>query len=107
MRDYIRQLMKEAHEKGTPVMRTLFYEFPDDPMAWETEDEYMFGSSYLVAPILTKGAVSRNVYLPSGANWRERHNGTEYVGGCVVCADAPLNVIPVFERVPDPVSFAL
>ena len=104
MRDYIRQLMKEAHEKGTPVMRTLFYEFPDDPMAWETEDEYMFGSSYLVAPILTKGAVSRNVYLPSGTNWRERHNGTEYAGGCVVCADAPLNVIPVFERVPDQAS---
>ena len=98
MRDYIRGLMKEAHEKGTPVMRTLFYEFPKDPMAWETEDEYMFGDRYLVAPVLEAGADSRNVYLPAGARWKGQRDGTEYDGGCVICADAPLNVIPVFER---------
>ncbi|MCR5687727.1 MAG: family 31 glucosidase [Lachnospiraceae bacterium] len=98
MRDYIRDIMKEAHEKGTPVMRTLFYEFPDDPMSWETEDEYMFGSRYLVAPVMEAGADKRNVYLPSGADWKDR-GGTVYNGGCMVCADAPLSVIPVFERV--------
>ena len=97
MRDYIRGLMREAHENGTPVMRTLFYEFPDDPMAWEIEDEYMFGDRYLVAPILSAGAVSRSVYLPSGVRWKEQNDGGIYDGGCTICADAPLGVIPVFE----------
>ena len=97
MRDYIREVMREAHEKGTPVMRTLFYEFPDDPMVWEIDDEYMFGGSYLVAPVLFSGAVSRNVYLPSGVRWKDINDGTVYDGGCTICAAAPLDVIPVFE----------
>ncbi|MCR4739133.1 MAG: glycoside hydrolase family 31 protein [Lachnospiraceae bacterium] len=98
MRDYIRGLMKEAHEKGTPVMRTLFYEFPKDPMAWEIEDEYMFGDRYLVAPVMVKGACSRNIYLPCGARWKDRRTDRVYDGGCTVCLPAPLNVIPVLER---------
>ena len=97
MRNYIREVMREAHEKGTPVMRTLFYEFPDDPMVWEIDDEYMFGGSYLVAPVLFSGAVSRNVYLPSGVRWKDINDGTVYDGGCTICAAAPLDVIPVFE----------
>ena len=97
MRNYIREVMREAHEKGTPVMRTLFYEFPDDPMVWEIDDEYMFGGSYLVAPVLFSGAVSRNVYLPSGVRWKDINDGTVYDGGCTICAAAPLDVIPLFE----------
>nr|MCR5831844.1 family 31 glucosidase [Lachnospiraceae bacterium] len=61
LRDYTRSLMRQAHENGTPVMRTLFYEFPDDPMSWEIEDEYMYGDSYLVAPVLEAGVTSRSV----------------------------------------------
>ena len=45
MRSYTRDLMMEAHEKGTPLMRTLFYEFPEDSTCWEVEDEYMYGSA--------------------------------------------------------------
>lgn len=98
MRDYIRDLMNEAHEKGTPVMRTLFYEFPDDKKAWEAEDEYMFGGKYLVAPVFEAGVTNRQVYLPKGAGWKNRDNETVYEGGCTITAQAPLNVIPVFER---------
>ena len=98
MRDYIRSLMKEAHEKGTPVMRTLFYEFPDDPKAWEIEDEYMFGDTYLVAPILTAGTYKRDVYLPSGSQWKDVRSKRVYEGGSVITVDAELAVIPVFER---------
>lgn len=67
MRDYTRTLMREAHEKGTPVMRTLFYEFPEDKEAWEVEDEYLYGNKLLVAPILEAGAKVRNIYLPGTA----------------------------------------
>ncbi len=41
--------MKEAHEDGTPVMRTLFYEFPEDDKTWEVDNTYMLGDEILVA----------------------------------------------------------
>ncbi len=99
MREYTRMLMKEAHEKGTPVMRTLFYEFPEDPMAWEAEDEYMFGDRYLVAPMFEAGVCVREVYLPEGARWKNVRDGSVFEGGRMTEALAPLDVIPVFERV--------
>ena len=98
MRDYTRSLMQEAHEKGSPVMRTLFYEFPDDPACWEAEESYLFGPDVLVAPVMYEGATSRSVYLPKGARWTDLHTGREFEGGQTITADAPLAVIPVFLR---------
>ena len=66
MRPYIKTPMQEAHEKGTPVMRPLFYDFPKDEKAWEIEDQYMFGSDIMVCPILYEGIREREVYLPGG-----------------------------------------
>ena len=98
MRPYIRQVMEEAHEKGTPVMRTLFYMYPSDATCWEIEDEYFFGPDVLVAPVLYAGAVSRRVYLPEGERWIEYASGKEYEGGKEYQADAPLDTIPVYLR---------
>ncbi|NLA58524.1 MAG: glycoside hydrolase family 31 protein, partial [Firmicutes bacterium] len=69
LRPYIKTLMQEAHEKGTPVMRPLFYDFPKDEKAWEIEDQYMFGSDIMVCPILYEGMREREVYLPEGSWW--------------------------------------
>lgn len=98
MRDYTRSLMKEAHEKGTPVMRALFYEFPQDPVCWDIKDSYLFGGDILVAPICHPGARSRRVYLPKGAQWT--HAGTKqiYPGGSWYDIDAPLETLPIFLR---------
>lgn len=98
MRPYIRRVMEEAHEKGTPVMRTLFYMYPGDAKCWEIEDEYFFGPDVLVAPVLYAGAVSRRVYLPEGERWMEYASGKEYEGGKEYQADAPLDTIPVYLR---------
>jgi len=51
MKPYITLQMQSAHEKGTPVMRPLFYDFPEDPAAWNIEDQYMFGPDLLVKPV--------------------------------------------------------
>lgn len=67
LRPITREAMRQAHEKGTPVMRPLFYEFPDDPQAWDVDDTYMFGGRLLVAPILELGVRTRKLYLPKGA----------------------------------------
>ena len=98
MKDYIKSLMDEASENGSPVIRTMFYEFPDDEMCWQTDDQYMFGSKYLIAPVLYQGMTERTVYLPKGS-WRNIHTNKVYEGSQLITADAPIEIIPVFERV--------
>ena len=98
MRDYTRGLMKEAHEKGTPVIRTLFYTFPGDEKSWEVEDQYMYGDKYLCCPVLAAGLRKRKVYLPAGEKWKLQTEVEEYEGGQIVEADCPLDTMPVFVR---------
>lgn len=99
LRPYTAQLMWEAHEKGTPVMRTLFYEFPADRSCWETEDEYMYGPKLLVAPIMEAGQRTRTVYFPQGYRWKECESGAVYEGGNSYEVEAPIDRIPVFEKI--------
>lgn len=98
LKPYIRGLMQAAHEKGTPPMRPLFYDFPQDPAAWDIEDQYMFGPDLLVAPVLGEGERARKVYLPSGSEWTHVYTGTAYAGGQAIMVDAPLTQIPLFVR---------
>ncbi len=98
LKPYIKLQMLAAHERGTPVMRPLFYDFPEDALAWEIEDEYMFGPQILVAPILSEGRREREVYLPSGARWKDAFTGLSHEGGRRVAVPAPLEVIPLFLR---------
>lgn len=98
LRGYTRKLMKEAHEKGTPVMRTLFFEFPEDEKCWEIADEYMYGDRYLVAPILYTGMNERSIYLPSGYQWREMESNKVYRGGETIKIKLSLESMPVFEK---------
>lgn len=98
MRDDIRAFMKEAHEKGTPVMRALFYEFPEDSLCWNIYDEYMFGPDLLVCPVCREHAQSREVYLPAGHNWTLAHTGEVFEGGSHITVETPIDTIPVFLR---------
>lgn len=98
MREYTRDLMRQAHEKGTPVMRTCFYEFPQDKECWNITDAYLYGPDILVAPICHKKALSRRVYLPEGAVWTHASTGEAYQGGNWVEVEAPLSTLPVFLR---------
>lgn len=66
---YFELLAKEAHDTGITIWRHLGVEFPTDEKAWTTADQFMIGSSLLVAPIVKKGQTTRDVYLPSGAKW--------------------------------------
>lgn len=56
---YVYQLGLQPHANGTPVMRSMFVEFPDDPACRTLDRQYMFGPSMLVAPVFTySGEVS-------------------------------------------------
>lgn len=76
---YIYAQAKLCTEKGLPMVRALFVEYPDDAGAWLVEDEYLFGADILVAPMMEAGT-ERNVYLPKG-NWIDYQSGKTYQQG--------------------------
>jgi alpha-D-xyloside xylohydrolase len=102
-----------AASSGSPVMRALFHEFPDDPTAWEVEDQFLLGDGVLVAPVTEPGVDRRSVYLPAGAGWVPGAVGAGTVpssaggpgglvplpGGVRVEVVAPLGSVPWFRRV--------
>ena len=76
---YVYAQAKDCSERGLPMVRALLVEFPQDPGAWLVEDEYMFGSQILVAPLMESGN-ERTVYLPKG-KWIDYQSGKIYEGG--------------------------
>jgi alpha-D-xyloside xylohydrolase len=75
---YIIAQAKDSSAHGYPMLRTLFFEYPEDPTSWTIDDEYMFGSNLLVAPLM-EASESRKVYLPPGA-WIDYQTGKVYRG---------------------------
>jgi len=99
LKPYLAGLMRQAHEAGTPVMRPVFFDFPDEPSHWEIRDQFLLGPDLLVAPILEPQARSRSVALPRGATWKNHWTGAVVDGGVTISVDAPLGQIPLFLRV--------
>ena len=77
---YVYAQAKDCSDHGLPMVRALFIEYPDDPGSWLVDDEYLFGSSILVAPLMHENATGRNVYLPPGT-WIDYQTGKAYGGG--------------------------
>jgi alpha-D-xyloside xylohydrolase len=75
---YVYAQAKLCSREGYPMLRTLFFEYPDDPTAWLIEDQYLFGRDILVAPLM-ENVQSRDVYLPSGL-WTDYQSGKTYEG---------------------------
>jgi len=97
LRPYIIDQMREANLTGAPVMRPLYYDFPDDQQC-HVGDQFMFGSQIMVAPVLEAGKRSRSLYLPGGAKWREGDTDKVHRGGVWIEVDAPLDRVPYFYR---------
>lgn len=98
LRPYTREVMRDAHENGQPVLRGLFHEFPGDARCWGVKDQYLFGPDLLVAPVMEAGARSRRVVLPEGTEWTEMWTGDVMNGGDEVTVETPLDRIPLFAR---------
>lgn len=95
---YIYTYAREAHDKGLPLMRPVFLEYPDDENAFNQNEEFFFGKELLVAPVVKKNAVAKQVYLPEG-EWIDFNNGrTVYEGDKIITYKTPLNVIPLFVK---------
>ncbi|HVF96550.1 MAG TPA: glycoside hydrolase family 31 protein, partial [Flavisolibacter sp.] len=92
MGDYIFSLAQKAATEGEPIVRHMEYAFPNEGFE-SSDDQYMLGEKYLVAPMTAKGT-TRTVKLPKGTWIDER--GMTYKGGQMVTIDVPLNRLPYF-----------
>jgi alpha-glucosidase (family GH31 glycosyl hydrolase) len=95
---YSRSHLYQATQTGMPVMRPIMFAYPDDTnlVTTITNCEYMFGGQILVAPVITAGATTRNVYLPA-ANWLDYNTKSNlYVGPANITVPAPIQTIPLF-----------
>ncbi len=93
---YLYSAVRETSQTGMPIVRALWLHHADDPIAVARGDQYLWGRDILVAPVVEKGATSRNVYLPRGA-WfdfwtNERLDGGQEIGRAVDLATMPLFV---------------
>jgi alpha-D-xyloside xylohydrolase len=77
---YVYAQAKYCTEHGLPMVRALFIEYPNDPGSWLVEDEYLFGSDILVAPLMKEKTIGRDIYLPAG-QWIDYQMGKVYTGG--------------------------
>lgn len=97
--DYSARFAETAHDTGTPIMRPLFLEYPNDDRAWEVWDQYLYGTEYLVAPVIEKGTTEREVYLPEG-EWVDYWNPEQEPrsGPTTVMVQTPVYKTPIFVR---------
>jgi alpha-D-xyloside xylohydrolase len=100
LKPYIAALARNVSAEGVPTMRPLWYEFPQDPAAYDVNDQYLLGPELLVAPVTVQGATNRSVVFPGvGVKWQSVWDSSVVVvGGVTMVVQAPLNVIPVYRR---------
>ncbi|MFH1369507.1 MAG: TIM-barrel domain-containing protein [Elusimicrobiota bacterium] len=91
---YVYSYAWQSHATGAPVIRPLFFEFPDDPAVFNMEDEWLFGKEILAAPVMNKGG-ERTVYLP-GNTWHEFDTDNVTEGPAVISQKFPLDRIPLY-----------
>ncbi len=94
---YLYTTMHQQYLTGMPMMRALVLGNQDDENVYEIGDQYMLGDNLMVAPVTTKGAVTRSVYLPEG-NWFNYWTGEKYTGKSYRHVVAPLDTIPLFVK---------
>ena len=97
MMPYLYSAVRETHETGLPVMRALWLHYPDDATAVLRGDEYLWGRDVLVAPVVEKGATTRNVYLPRG-DWYDFWTEEKLAGGREISKAVDLATTPLYVR---------
>ncbi|MFC1725084.1 TIM-barrel domain-containing protein, partial [candidate division KSB1 bacterium] len=94
---YIYSLFYESYKTGSPILRPLFYHYPQDEKCYLIEDQFLFGENILAAPISYAGRRSRQVYLPKG-DWIDFQTNKTFKGGKTYQIKKPLNEVIMFIK---------
>jgi alpha-glucosidase (family GH31 glycosyl hydrolase) len=108
LREYIHDQLAIAAETGVPLQRYLWHDFPEDATVWEIQSQFMFGSDFMVAPVVVENARDRTVYFPKGYDWVQHQNVTKkrrYAGGTSATVLVALDELPMFQKVPSQLDF--
>jgi alpha-D-xyloside xylohydrolase len=95
---YIYSLAWRVRSQDYTIQRPLVMDWRTDQKTWNIWDQFMFGPSILVNPIIKEEATHRTVYLPQSPAWYDFWTGISTQGGREIEADAPLDRIPLFVR---------
>jgi alpha-glucosidase len=93
----LERAVREASETGWPVMRPMWFEFPEHGPLWSVEDQFMLGRDLLVAPVLWEGATQRTIHLPPGV-WYELETGRRREGPASITLAVDQGSLPVLAR---------
>lgn len=97
LRPYVEKHMKIASEKGAPVMRPMFFDFPDDAKCYDCGEQFMFGDDILFVPIVNQGQTKKEVYLPEG-EWVFARDGSHFKGGQTYTVTAEIDEFIAFVK---------
>lgn len=95
---YIKKQLQITRNYGIPLMRPIFFDYPQDIHVFDMADEYLFGDEILVAPVMEYQQRRRTVYLPGNGEWMHELDQKIYDGGQYIIVEAPLDNIPVFVK---------
>ena len=95
---YIYSQSWQVTHSGATLMRALVFDFPKDRTARESRDEFLFGPSLLVCPVIQPGATTRRVYLPTSTSWTDFWTGQTLQGGQTITAAAPIDRMPLYVK---------
>jgi alpha-glucosidase len=94
---YLYTLFDECHRTGAPILRPLFWAYPEDTSTYTVDDEALCGDALLIAPILRPGREHRHVYIPAGS-WFHFWSGALVEGPAHIVAHAPLGQPAIYVR---------
>jgi alpha-glucosidase len=99
---YLYALFEECHRTGSPILRPLLFEYPEDETTYAADDEFLLGGALLVAPISRPGIEHRYVYLPQGT-WFHYWTGERFDGPAHILAHAPLGEPALYVKADAPI----
>jgi len=95
---YLYNTFIDASEEGTPVQQPLVYQFQEDEKTYNVSDQFMFGESMMIAPVIKEGQTERDVYLPEDETWVDYWTGEEFKGGQTIHTEAELSHLPIYVK---------
>jgi sulfoquinovosidase len=97
LKDYLKELGKEAKTKGYPIVRATYLHYPEDPNTFNLRHQFMLGADLLMLPVVKEGDSSVEGYLPAG-EWEHLFTGKVYAGGKTIELEAPIGTPAVFLK---------